>query len=85
MSACAIDVTVQTVNQQVTVQPNPWQGTASPTGALSQAQADARYIQKTAINSANGVPGLDASSFMTESQLPLPPITLTVLLANKLA
>lgn len=54
-------------------------------GGITQTQADARYIQKTAINAASGVPGLDASKFMDETQLPLPPVTLTILLANKLA
>lgn len=85
MSACAIDVTVAAVAQQVTVQPNPWQGDSSPSGGISQAQADARYVQKTAVNAASGVAGLDAASFMTETQLPLPPVTLTVLFDNKLA
>ena len=60
-------------------------GSSDPLSGITQSQADARYVQKTQINAASGVAGLDANSFMTESQLPLPPITLTVLLANKLA
>lgn len=61
------------------------EGSSDPLSGITQAQADARYVQKTQINAASGVAGLDANSFMTEAQLPLPPITLTVLLANKLA
>jgi hypothetical protein len=60
-------------------------GSSDPLSGITQAQADARYVQKTQVNAASGVAGLDANSFMTESQLPLPPVTLTVLLANKLA
>ena len=61
------------------------EGSSDPLSGITQSQADARYVQKTQINAASGVAGLDANSFMTEAQLPLPPITLTVLLANKLA
>lgn len=85
MSACAIDITVQTVKQQITVQPNPWQGDQSASAGITQSQADARYVRQSQINAASGVPGLNADSLMDETQLPLPPITLTVLLANKLA
>ena len=60
-------------------------GTSDPGGGITQSQADARYVQKMQINAANGVPGLDANTSINENQLPLPPITLTVLLANKLA
>lgn len=52
---------------------------------LSQEAADARYVKLSQINAANGVAGLDANTTMNETQLPLPPVTLTVLLANKLA
>lgn len=52
---------------------------------LSQTVADARYVKLSQINAANGVAGLDANTTMDETQLPLPPVTLTVLLANKLA
>lgn len=52
---------------------------------LSQGAADARYVKLAQINAANGVAGLDANTTMQETQLPLPPVTLTVLLANKLA
>lgn len=54
-------------------------------GGISQAAADARYIKQTAINAANGVAGLDATSAVSETNLPLPPVDLTVLLENKLA
>lgn len=75
-------ITITITQQAITVSP-----VAAPaeSSGISQAQADARYVQKTQINAASGVAGLDANSFMTEAQLPLPPITLTVLLANKLA
>lgn len=52
---------------------------------MTQSAADARYIKLAQINAANGVAGLDANIAMDETQLPLPPVTLTVLLANKLA
>lgn len=61
------------------------EGSSDPLSGITQAQADARYIQLTAINAASGVPGLNANKFMDETQLPLPPVTLTVLLANRLA
>lgn len=61
------------------------EGSSDPLSGITQAQADARYVQLAQINAANGVPGLDAFEFMDETQLPLPPVTLTVLLANKLA
>lgn len=54
-------------------------------GGLTQSVADARYVKLSQINAANGVAGLDANIAMDETQLPLPPVTLTVLLANKLA
>lgn len=54
-------------------------------GGITQLQADARYVRLAQINAANGVAGLDASEFVGEDNLPLPPVTLTVLLANKLA
>lgn len=61
------------------------EGSSDPLSGITQAQADARYIQLTAINAASGVPGLNANKFVDETQLPLPPVTLTVLLANRLA
>lgn len=61
------------------------EGSSDPLSGITQAQADTRYVQLSQINAANGVPGLDASEFMDETQLPLPPVTLTVLFANKLA
>lgn len=54
-------------------------------GGLTQSVADGRYVKLAQINAANGVAGLDANTTMDETQLPLPPVTLTVLLANKLA
>lgn len=54
-------------------------------GGMTQSVADARYVKLAQINAANGVAGLDANIAMDETQLPLPPVTLTVLLANKLA
>lgn len=52
---------------------------------MTQAAADARYIQQSQINAASGVAGLDSSSFLSEAQLPLPAVDLTVLFNNKLA
>lgn len=51
---------------------------------MTQADADARYVLQSQINAPDGVAGLDADLFLTESQLPLPPIDLAVLVANKL-
>lgn len=51
---------------------------------MTQAQADARYVQQSAIDQALGVAGLDADRFVGEDRLPLPPIDLTVLFENKL-
>jgi hypothetical protein len=75
-------ITINTTQQVVTVSP-----VAAPaaTSGMSQSQADARYIRLTQIDAASGVAGLDASRFVGEDRLPLPPITLTVLFDNKLA
>jgi hypothetical protein len=54
-------------------------------GGLTQSVADARYVKLSQINAANGVAGLDATSLLAESQLPLPAVDLTVLFNNKLA
>lgn len=54
-------------------------------GGLTQSVADARYIKQSQINAANGVAGLSSTSFVAENQLPLPAVTLTVLLTNALA
>jgi hypothetical protein len=54
-------------------------------GGLTQSVADGRYIKQSQINAANGVAGLSSTSFVDESQLPLPAVTLTVLLTNALA
>lgn len=60
-------------------------GTGGAAGGISQSAADARYVQKTQVNAASGVAGLDASKFLSEPQLPLPAVDLTVLFNNKLA
>lgn len=52
---------------------------------ITQAAADARYVRLSQVNAANGVAGLDANSFLTETQLPLPPVDLSILFANKIA
>lgn len=56
-----------------------------PGSGITQAEADARYIRLNAINAASGVGGLDASSFLAEAQLPLPPVDLTIWFENQLA
>lgn len=60
-------------------------GDGDPTAGITQAAADLRYIRLAQINAANGVAGLNADTALQETQLPLPPVTLTVLLENKLA
>ncbi len=70
------------IGDGVTLGGNPSAGTS---GGISLAAADARYIQQSQINAANGVAGLDAGSFVGETNLPLPPVDLTILLENKLA
>lgn len=85
------DVTTRFVNDTVDVTVGVtttfYAGGINPSGGITQTQADARYIQKTAINAAGGVPGLstDPQPVVAEDQLPLPPVTLTVLFANRLA
>lgn len=54
-------------------------------GGLTQATADARYVRLSQIDAANGVAGLSAERYVGEDRLPLPPIDLAVLVANKLA
>lgn len=66
----------------VTAGGNPVGGISS---GISQGAADARYVRLSQINVANGVAGLDAGGFVGETNLPLPPVDLTVLLENKLA
>lgn len=58
---------------------------SDPGSGITQGQADARYVKLSQINAANGVAGLDANSFLTETQLPLPPVDLSILFANKIA
>lgn len=52
---------------------------------ITQTQADARYVRLVQVNAPNGVPSLDVNKYLSEDRLPLPPVTLTVLFANKLA
>lgn len=40
-------------------------------GGISQAAADVRYIKQTAINTANGVAGLDADGLISAQYLPI--------------
>jgi hypothetical protein len=54
-------------------------------GGLTQSVADGRYVKQSQINAANGVAGLGSTSLLDEGQLPLPAVTLTVLLTNALA
>lgn len=54
-------------------------------GGLTQSVADARYVKLAQINAANGVAGLDAGAFVGETNLPLPPVDLTILFENSLA
>ena len=55
------------------------------TGGMTQAAADARYIQQAKINQPSGVAGLDTATTLDADQLPLPPITLTILFDNQIA
>lgn len=52
---------------------------------ITQSAADARYIRQSQINAPNGVPSIDAELYLAEDRLPLPPVDLSILLANKLA
>lgn len=70
------------IGDGVTPGGNPVGGSS---GGISLATADARYVQQSQINAAGGVAGLDAGAFVGETNLPLPPVDLTILLENKLA
>lgn len=54
-------------------------------GGLTQSVADGLYVKLSQIGAANGVAGLDSNKKVTDDNLPLPAVTLTVLLENKLA
>lgn len=64
-----------------------WIDLAYPVGGsgMTMTDGDARYVQQSQINAAGGVAGLDAGAFVGETNLPLPPVDLTILLENKLA
>lgn len=58
---------------------------AAPASGLTNAAADARYVQLAQINAAGGVAGLDVNARVAEARLPLPPVDLVLLFENQLA
>lgn len=59
-------------------------GGTDPSGGITQAEGDARYVKKDQINAPNGVAGLNVNEILDEEQLPLPAVTLSTLFRNRL-
>lgn len=76
------DLAAEYIGDGVTLGGNPSGGDAA---GITLGAADARYVKLSQINAAGGVAGLDANTLLFETQLPEPPVDLSILFANKIA